>query len=546
MTLPTEPIGSIPQPPRLRDLVAPADGTDPGFDPLSDEVRARLAAIVESSDDAIISKTLDGVIRTWNAGAERIFGYSAQEAIGRLITLIIPTELLDEEQEILARLSQGQRIEHYETVRLAKDGRRIDVSLTVSPIRDAGGRVIGASKVARDVTERRQAEEALQAERRKALEVLEEADCRKDDFLALLAHELRNPLAPLRNGLEVMRLAAGDAAAVAKMRDIMDRQLSHMVRLVDDLLDVSRISRIKMELRRSRVLLADVISSAVETTQLALAAAGHELTVSLPTEPIHLDADLTRLAQVFGNLLNNSAKYTTRGGHIRLTATRKGDQVSVAVQDDGVGIPAFALPKIFDMFSQVDRSIERSTGGLGIGLALVKGLVEMHGGTVEAASPGQGKGSTFTVRLQVLKERAESSPATLALECPDSAGSKRRILVVDDNRDSASSLALMLQLLGNEVRTAHDGFAAIELAEQFRPQVILMDIGMPKLNGFEATRRIRELPWGREVEVIALTGWGQKEDRARSKEAGCAGHLVKPVNLPDLEKLLAELPQGCE
>lgn len=544
ITVPTEPIGSIP--PLLRNVVAPPDGMDAGFDPLADRVQARLAAIVESSDDAIISKTLDGVIRTWNAGAERIFGYEAVEAIGRPITLIIPTELLDEEQEILARLSQGQRIDHYETVRMAKDGRRIDVSLTVSPIRDAGGRVIGASKVARDVTERRQAEEALQAERRKALEGLEEADRHKDDFLALLAHELRNPLAPLRNGLEVMRLAAGDAAAVAKMWGVMDRQLSHMVRLVDDLLDVSRISRNKMELRRSRVLLADVISSAVETTQPALMAAGHQLTVSLPPEPIHLDADLTRLAQVFGNLLSNSAKYTARGGHIRLTATREGAQVSVAVQDDGVGIPAFALPNIFDMFSQVDRSIERSTGGLGIGLALVKGLVEMHGGTVEAASPGQGKGSTFTVRLEVLKDRTESSPGTLTLEYPDFAGLRRRILVVDDNRDSADSMAMMLQLLGNEVRTAHDGIAAIEVAEQFRPQVILMDIGMPKLNGYEATRRIREESWGQDMAVIALTGWGQEEDRAKSMEAGCAGHLVKPVNVPDLEALLAELPQECE
>jgi len=545
MTIPTEPIGSAPRPSRLIEAVASADGTDPGLDPPYDEVRARLAAIVESSDDAIISKTLDGVIRTWNAGAERIFGYRAEEAIGRSITLIIPTELLNEEHEILARLARGERIDHFETVRVGKDGSRIDISLTVSPIRDAGGRIIGASKVARDVTERKRAEEALRAERRKTVEALEEADRRKDDFLALLAHELRNPLAPLRNGLEVMRLAAGDADAVAKMRDIMDRQLSHMVRLVDDLLDVSRISRNKMELRRSRVLLADVISSAVETTQPALATAGHELTVSLPPEPIHLDADLTRLAQVFGNLLNNSAKYTARGGHIRLTATPEGDQVSVAVQDDGVGIPAFALPNIFDMFSQVDRSIERSTGGLGIGLALVKGLVEMHGGTVEAASPGQGKGSTFTVRLHVVKDRAEP-PGTLAQECPDSAGSKRRILVVDDNRDSAASLAVMLKLLGNEVRTAHDGFAAIELAEQFRPQVVLMDIGMPKLNGYEATRRICEQPWGRDMAVIALTGWGQEEDRARSKEAGCAGHLVKPVKLPDLETLLAALPQGCE
>ena len=662
MAFPTEPIGSIPRPPRLIDEVATPDGRDPGLDPLFEEVGARLAAIVESSEDAIISKTLKGIILTWNGGAERLFGYRAEEAIGLPITLIVPPERLDEEKEILARLAGGERIEHFETVRMAKDGSRIDISLTVSPIRDSAGRIIGASKVARNVTERKQAEEALRAseqrfrtltayapvgifladpegncslvnerwcemtglspeaaqgqgwaqalhpddrervlhdwnaavkagqpvageyrflspqgevmwlqsnavgiynpagkvveyivtlmditERRKAVEALEEADRLKDDFLALLAHELRNPLAPLRNGLQVMRLAAGDAGAVAKMQNIMDRQLSHMVRLVDDLLDVARVSRNKMELRRSRVLLADVVSSAVETTQPALAAAGHELTVSLPPEPVHLDADLTRLAQVFGNLLNNSAKYTERGGHIRLTATRESDdQVAVAIQDDGLGIPAFALPTIFDMFSQVDRSIERRTGGLGIGLALVKGLVEMHGGTVEAASPGQGKGSTFTVRLQVLNDRAESSPEAPAQEWPESTGSKRRILVVDDNRDSATSLAMMLQIMGNEVRTGHDGFAAIELAEQFRPQVVLMDIGMPKLNGYEATRRIREQPWGQDVAVIALTGWGQEDDRAKSREAGCAGHLVKPVSLPDLEKLLAGLPQGSE
>jgi PAS domain S-box-containing protein len=622
----------------------------------AEEAQARLAAIVESSQDAIVSKTLDSIIRTWNAGAERLFGYKAEEAVGRSITLIIPPERLDEEKEILARLARGERIEHYETVRVAKDGRRLEISLTISPIRDAEGRIIGASKIARDVTGRKRAEEALRAserrfrtltahapvgifqtdregnclfvnecwcemaglspeeaqgqgwvralhpddrervheewytavkagqpfaaeyrfrtphgkvtwlqgravglgdeagqgsdyigtliditEQREAVEALREADRRKDEFLALLAHELRNPLAPLRNGLEVMRLASGKPEVVSRARDMMDRQLSHMVRLIDDLLDVSRISRNKMELRRSRVLLADVVSSAVEIARPAIEAAGHELTVSLPPEPVPLDADLTRLAQVFGNLLNNSAKYTEPGGRIWLTATREGGQVSVAVRDTGIGIPAFALPTLFDMFSQVDRSMERSAGGLGIGLALVKGLVEMHGGTVEAASPGQGQGSTFTVRLPVPADPAEPSPGTPAEEWTDSTGLKRRILVVDDNRDSAASMAVMLRLVGNEVRTASDGLEAVELAEQFRPQVVLMDVGMPRLNGYEATRRIRERPWGRDMTIIALTGFGQEMDRARSKEAGCDGHLVKPVKLPDLEKLLIEL-----
>ena len=642
----------------------------------AEEVGARLAAIVESSDDAIVGKTLDGVIRSWNAGAERLFGYTAKEAVGRPITLIIPPERLDEEGAILNRLRRGERVESFDTIRLSKDGRRLDISLTISPIRDDAGRVIGASKIARDITERRRAENALReseeryrraaaeavqaaeanakfraffeqgtnfagvltvdgtvveanrlcldacgfareevigkpfwecgwwnrspalmdvirtaclqaaggrpfrtethyfvaggaervvdlilapvtegagrvlfvaatgtdvTERRQMEDALREQDRRKDEFLALLAHELRNPLAPLRNGLQVMRLAEGDANAVAQARGMMDRQLRHMVRLIDDLLDVSRINRNKMELRRSRVPLADVVGGAVEISRPMIDAAGHELIVSLPPEPVWLDADLTRLAQVFGNLLTNSAKYTERGGRIWLTAAREGGRASVVVRDTGIGIPAYALPNIFDMFSQVDRSIERSTGGLGIGLALVKGLVEMHGGTVEAASAGQGKGSTFTVSLPVLEGRAESPPEAAVDDGRRVSGAKRRILVVDDNRDSATSMAMMLRLLGDEVRTAHDGVEAVEVAEAFRPQVVLMDVGMPNLNGYDATRRIREQPWGRSVVVVALTGWGQDGDRAQSREAGCDDHLVKPVNLRDLEKLLGEL-----
>ena len=496
----------------------------------AEETRAFLAAIVESSDDAIVSKTLDGIIRSWNAGAERLFGYTAEEAVGQPITLIIPPERQDEEQEILARIRSGERIEHFETVRVSKHGRRIDISLTVSPVRDNADRIVGASKVARDITDWKRAEEALR-----------EADRRKDEFIALLAHELRNPLAPLRNGLQVMQLAAGDPNAVAQTRDMMERQLGHMVRLIDDLLDVSRINRNKMELRRSRVLLEDALSSAVETARPLIEAAGHELTISLPPNQVYLDADLTRLAQVFGNLLTNSVKYTPHSGHIWLAAERQGEEVFVSVRDNGIGIPPESLRSIFDMFSQVDRSIERSTGGLGIGLALVKGLVEMHGGTVTAESPGVGKGSTFTVRLPLLGDRAESMPKALADEGPRAAGLKRRILVVDDNRDAATSMAMLLRLMNNEVRTAHDGLEAVEVAEAFRPQVILMDLGMPRLNGYEATRRIREQPWGKPPAIIALTGWGQEGDKERSHEAGCDGHLVKPVNLSDLEKLLAEL-----
>ena len=799
----------------------------------AEEAQARLAAIVESSVDAIVSKTLDGVIRTWNAGAQRLFGWTAAEAVGRSITIIIPPERLDEERMILETLRRGERIEAFETVRRRKDGRKIDISLTVSPLLDGEGAVIGVSKIARDITAQKQAAAVLAQHRarldyavqlsgvgfwycdlpfdeliwdervkehfwlapetpvtidtfyralhpddveptRQAIEtairdrtpydidyrtvdpatggikwiralggtayaadgsptrfdgvtvdvtdrkadeqrlgqllarereqgrllrevahaaltihsagsldsvlrvVAEEArrilgarqagaqltsgedggrpltavvaapaehrrpdgaaavfvqhlaeeviranwplrltqvelakqaaarglpvdqapaswlaapfvsrggsnlglvqasakesgeftendeailvqlahiaavaienarlngelrdqDRRKDEFLALLAHELRNPLAPLRNGLQVLRLAGANSADAERARAMMDRQLGHMVRLIDDLLDVSRISRNKMELRRTRVLLADVVSSAVETARPMIAAAAHDLAVALPPEPIYLDADLTRMAQVFGNLLTNSAKYTEHGGRIWLQAVREGAQAVVRVRDTGIGIPAAALPTIFDMFSQVDRSIERSTGGLGIGLALVKGLVEMHGGTVTVFSAGPGQGSTFTVRLPLAADDAETDPP--AEEAP-AAGSRRRILVVDDNHDAAQSMAMMLQLLGNDVRTAHDGVSAVAAAERFRPDVILMDLGMPRLNGLDATRRIREQPWGTRVTIIALTGWGQDVDRKQSRLAGCDGHLVKPVHLPDLEKLLAQL-----
>jgi PAS domain S-box-containing protein len=496
----------------------------------AEEAQARLAAIVESSQDAIISKTLDGVIRSWNTGAERLFDYPAHEAIGQPITLIIPPDRRDEEFEILARISQGERIEHFETVRVSKQGRLIDISLTVSPIRDRDGRIIGASKIARDITDRKRVDKAL-----------DEANQRKDQFIALLAHELRNPLAPLRNGLQVLRLADTDTSAIAQARDMMDRQLGHMVRLIDDLLDISRVSQNKMELRRSRVLLKDVISSAVETARPAIEEAGHEFTISLPPEPVYLDADLTRLAQVFSNLLNNSAKYTERGGRILLAAERQGSEVIVSVRDTGLGIPANDLPRIFDMFSQVDRSVERSTGGLGIGLALVKGLVEMHGGKVTAMSAGEGKGSTFTVKLPAFERTAAPLAPVRSESESHYAGPLRRILVVDDNRDSANSMAIMLKLMGNEVRTAHDGIEAIETAQEFRPKAILMDLGMPRLNGYEATRRIREQPWGRGMLIIALTGWGQEADRSQSQEAGCDGHLVKPVNLSDLESLLTQL-----
>lgn len=375
-------------------------------------------------------------------------------------------------------------------------------------------------------------------ERLRLVRELREADRKKDDFIALLAHELRNPLAPLRNGLHVMRLASPDSPAVAKARAIMERQLSHMVRLIDDLLDVSRISLNKLQLRRSQFALSDVVSAAVETARPAIDSAEHHLEVLLPTEPLLLEADLTRVAQVLGNLLTNAAKYTPKRGQITLRAEAQDNEVVVSVEDNGIGLRPESLRSIFDMFSQVDHSFERSTGGLGIGLALVRGLTEMHGGSVRAESAGPGLGSRFTVRLPVLiAPPTQESSAVAAL--PE--GAKRRILVADDNRDAVESLATMLRLSGNEVHTACDGEEAVRLAEQLMPDVVLMDIGMPRLNGRDATKRIREHEWGKRMIVIALTGWGQEADRRLSREAGLDDHLVKPVDFAELNRLMNEL-----
>jgi PAS domain S-box-containing protein len=457
-----------------------------------------------------------------------LLGYTANELLGMTIReLTHPDERADSDARFRALITGEVGQYAVEKRYLRKSGEAVWVRVTATIVRAPDGRPVRASAIIEDVTARILAEAALK-----------EADRKKDDFIALLAHELRNPLAPIRNGLHVIRLSE-DRGMRAQVQQMMDRQLTHMVRLIDDLLDISRITRNKMELRRARVGLADVVGSAVETARPAIDEAGHELSVSLPARPVLLDADMTRLSQVFSNLLTNSAKYTPRGGKILLAADRTEDGIEVTVRDTGIGIPAASLPTIFDMFSQVDRSIERASGGLGIGLALVKGLVEMHGGTVTARIEGQGRGSAFVVTLPVPLEAPE--PAHMVNDGRSSPRRERRVLVVDDNRDGAESLAMMLKLLGSEIATAHDGLDAVEQAERFRPEVILMDIGMPRMNGLEATQRIREQSWGRPITIIALTGWGQDADRERAREAGCDGHLVKPVSLPDLEKILEVL-----
>jgi signal transduction histidine kinase/CheY-like chemotaxis protein len=370
---------------------------------------------------------------------------------------------------------------------------------------------------------------------------LRDSDRRKDEFLAMLAHELRGPLAPLRNVLEIMKRADGNSDLIQQARSTMERQLGQLVRLVDDLLDVNRISRDKLELRREPVELISLIRQTVDTWCPLAEGRELEVTVTLPPEPIYLDADPVRLAQVFNNLLNNACKYTEPRGHVWLTAERQGSHVVVKVKDSGLGIPSDKLTSIFEMFTQVDRSLERAQGGLGIGLALVKRLVEMHQGTVEAFSEGPGRGSELVVRLPILLEEEKTHRPTEPT-CKELEAVARRILVVDDNRDSAESLAMLLEVTGSEVRMAHDGLEAVQAAEQFRPDVILLDIGLPKLHGFDAARRIREQPWGKTMVLVAITGWGQEEDRRKSMSAGFNAHMVKPVDVDELMRLLASLP----
>jgi PAS domain S-box-containing protein len=399
------------------------------------------------------------------------------------------------------------------------------------PMRDERGAVCGFAGIHLDIQRLKQVEHELR-----------ELDQRKNEFLATLAHELRNPLAPLRNGVEVLRIAR-DPAMAEKARTMMERQLQQMVRLVDDLLDVSRVSRGKIELRRDNVELAAVLRNAIETSQPLMAERGHELVARIPRDKIVVYADMTRLSQVFWNLLNNAAKYTEAGGRIELDLEMGEGSVAITVRDNGIGIPPNMLSRVFDIFTQVDRSLEKAQGGLGIGLSIARRLVEMHGGTIQAHSEGHGRGSTFTVTLPaaVVPRSAEipsgaAAPAGIKrLEC-------KRILIADDNADSATTLSIMLEMLGNEVRVAHDGEEAVRAACEFLPDAILLDIGMPKLNGYDACVRLRGMPETASAYMVALTGWGQEEDRNRARAAGFDHHLVKPVEPAMLEKLICELP----
>ena len=759
----------------------------------ADRALAWLAAIVTGSEDAIVSKNLDGTITSWNRGAERLFGYTAEETIGRPVTMLFPKERLGEEPVILDSISRGERVETYDTVRLRKDGRPVEISLTISPVRDADGRVVGASKIARDITQQRKAErqikdaeayyrrltdllpigiytcntqgaityynehatrlwgrapelgeqgfgpwsgsepdgegasdedsplalalsegrsfrneelaierpdgshvtvlvdidpildadghmlgsvvalhdvtEVKRAERelreqREQLETLletvpvpvflahdpkahritgnraaaetlhmpaaanlsltpppgeqpppfrtmrdgepvasedlplqraargetvmsdaidhvledgtvlhtivsarplfgaageprgavaammdvtelkasadalREADRLKTEFLATLSHELRNPLAPILTGLEVMRMLRDDPDTLERTRATVERQSLQLVRLVDDLLDIARITRGRLELRKRRTPLADVIEQAVDAMTPAMKQHGHTFTVEGPPPDVDVEADAERLVQVLGNLLHNAAIYTPAQGHVTLRVDIGEDEAVVVVEDTGVGIPLDMRERVFEMFAQVNRSHERGHSGLGVGLTLARSLVELHGGRLEVESAGLDLGSTFTVRLPLLTEAAPAA-AVVALPPTQEAQIPKRVLIVDDNEAFIESLSILIETLGHDVRTAPDGASALEVGAELRPDIVLMDLGMPGMNGYDAAKRMREEPWGRSVTLVALTGWGRAEDKRRTREAGFDHHMVKPPQPAELRRLLA-------
>ncbi len=683
----------------------------------TEQLRSRLAAVIESSDDAIITKTLEGIILTWNPGAQRIFGYAAHEIVGKPVTVLMPPDHVNEEPAILERLRRGERIEHYETVRMRKDGERIDISLTVSPIRDGLGRIVGASKIARDITRQKRAEEALReqsrvlelldaagrviaskldlqavlqtvtdiatavtgatygaffyniinergdayrlyalsgapreafehlgmprntpvfqptfaesrvvraaditrdsryghmelhrgmpeghlsvksylaapvllrsgeiagglifghpeaavftdrseqlvvgiaaqaaiaienarlyeagqleiARRERAEASLRAADRRKDEFLATLAHELRNPLAPIRQAVSIAQSELATPDQRRWSHGVIDRQIRHMSLLLDDLLDISRITHGTLQLRIEQIELSAVTRAAVETARPLIDRKHHSLTVDLPPAPVRLWADPVRLAQVLSNLLTNSAKYTDPGGHISLRARSADEEVSIEVSDTGIGIPPDALGDIFKMFSLVRTTGERSDGGLGIGLALSKGIIELHGGRIEARSDGPRRGSTFTVRLPNRPPQYAGQMSRTAPACSTAIRS-RRVLIADDNRDAAETLAVLLEMRSHTVTLAHDGREALEGFNAFMPDVVVLDIGMPGLNGYEVARQIRSQSVGQAVTLIALTGWGQESDKARARAAGFNYHFTKPLQPEELVAIVA-------
>ncbi|MCE3272867.1 MAG: chemotaxis protein CheY [Ramlibacter sp.] len=485
----------------------------------------RFRLLVDSVRDyAIFMLDPDGIVRSWNAGAKAIKGYEAGEIVGRHFSAFYTPEGKAAglpEQELAAARELG-RIED-EGWRVRKDGSLFWANVVVTAIKGPGGDLRGFAKVTRDMSERRRLQE------------LESSSRRMNEFLAMLAHELRNPLAPIRNAVTIMQLETLASPVLRNCRDVIDRQLTHVTRLVDDLLDVGRLTTGKIKLRKELLRLSDVVARSVETVRPLIAARRHALEVDQPAEPIYVNGDATRLSQVLQNLLVNAARYTPEGGRIVLDVAALDNFVNLRVQDNGRGIAAENLESIFQLFMQGESGTSvGADSGLGIGLTLARSLAEMHGGTIEAHSPGPGQGSTFTVRLP---RSAQAAPAEEQPE-PEEAGGGLRVLVIDDNRDSADSACDVLRLLGNRVECAYDGRAGVAAAADFKPHMILLDLAMPGMDGYETRRQLRSQPGAATAFLVAMTGFGNEDDKRRTREAGFDAHMTKPVELDALMSLL--------
>jgi len=520
------------------DYLSSQAGSDPTNERLQralHQSEERLRLILESAKDyAIFTTDLDRRISSWNAGAEAMFGYTETEIIGQSgdILFVEEDQAMGAPQGEVQKAIQDGRAEN-ERWHRRMGGSRFYGSGVTTPLREKDGTTIGVVKVMRDLTRQKQAEEALQA-----------ADRRKDEFLAMLSHELRNPLATLYNTLLLLELTQGQDPSLSFPRscEMMSREVAHLQRMVDDLLDVSRINRGVVQLQSKRVELGTLVRKAVEGMQAFYDAQHRQLLVTLPTDPVYVQGDPTRLHQVLVNLLTNGVKYTQEGGHVWVMLEKVAEPTLKAllrVRDDGIGLAEDQLRSIFEVFVQVNTSLDRPQGGLGLGLTVVKRLVEQHGGRVEALSAGLGRGSEFIVHLPALAREGQSQ-GTPNSEVKPSASSTR-VLIVDDNRDLADITAMIIKRLGYETSTRYGGEEAVLAAEQLRPNVLFLDIGMPGMDGYKVCQQIRQQPWGKPMFIIALTGYGQEEDKRRSQQAGFDTHLVKPVDFKALTSLLASL-----
>lgn len=503
----------------------------------AEETRAYLSAIVESSYDAIISKTLDGVVTSWNRAAELLYGYTAEEMLGQPIMRLVPPDRRGEANEILKRMRSGERVNAFETVRTRKDGTRIDVSLTISPIKDSRGKLVGGSSIARDITLRRRAEQEIR-----------EGVRRRDQFLAMLSHELRNPLSAVRTATRVLNSPQVSAAEDVESRRVIERQTAHMTRLLDDLLEVSRITQKKIKLRQSLMDLRSTVEDAVQSVRAL--ADEHEITIELdvPDQPLWIHGDAARLQQVQANLLTNAIKYSPNGDRVRLKLDLDAGSAVVRVADNGAGITSEMLNRVFEMFVQSEDELDRSEGGMGVGLTLVRNLVELHGGTVVAHSEGRGRGSEFEVRLPLVpfpRRQTQSSSAPASHLASDE--SIERIVLIEDQDDNRNMLTSLLELEGVEVHGAASGLEGLELIEDVHPDAAIIDIGLPKMDGYEVARRIRASDRNRgDITLIALTGYGQPKDIERTRAAGFDHHLVKPLQVDKLVQILANnKPAAC-